>query len=397
MVIAVATATKLLARYGDLGVLFGMLPLLSHVKFGALMHQAEARAKQKRAEAAAAEVGAEVPPSEKDEGAEGVPPCAAMFLLLLAEICSSAQLFNPTDKLVRRAVGDMARAHKNLKPGFMSTLELVMQMLEKDDVYELVRFLSNVAALGGLAITVGLKLHETGQLSSKAVGHPLREMFRAAKNFFRVARAPQVWFLYVLTLCFAIGNWSLLGKFFARPGTMDFVQALGQVLRTLGLASVVATTVHGGPLPTWAGMQIVAACARAARVYVYERVSPTALIHDGILHATGDGSASVAAVQGALGLEALCVVLLLPCLVRRARMIPLTALLLVPIAALVVGGPAAKILEVYMPPQTLHKAAIGVAILAVLLVFTGGILTMVSFLFVLQALAYIHKLDKMRI
>lgn len=78
-------------------------------------------------------------------------------------------------------------------------------------------------------------------------------------------------------------------------------------------------------------------------------------------------------------------------------MLPLTALLVAPIVALVAGGKAAKVLEIYMPPKTLHNAAIGVAILAILLVFTGGILTMVSFLFVLQALAYIHNLDKMRI
>jgi len=397
MVIAVATATKLLARYSDIGVLFGMLPLLSHVKFGALMNHSQVRAKQRKAEAAAAEVGTEAPPEEIDEGAEGVPPCASMLLLFLAEICSSAPLFNPKDKLVTRAVGDMARAHKIAKPGFMPTLELVSQMLEKDDVYELVRFLSNIAALGGLAITVGLKLHQTGQLSSKAVGHPLREMLRAAKNFFQVARVPQIWLLFVLTVCFAVGNWSQLAKFFAKSGTMDFIQALGQVLRTMGLASVVATTVHGGPLPTWAGMQVVAACSRAARVYIYERISLADLLHEGLFHPTGTGKASIAAVQGEIGLEALCVVLLLPCLVRRARMLPLTALLLAPIAALVIGGPAAKMLEVYMPPKALHNFAIALGVLAVLLVFTGGILTMVSFLFVLQALAYIHKLDQMRI
>merc|ERR1719487_744174 len=120
-------AVKPLSRYADLLVVVGFLPVLGVVKFGhilkhkkmlqearkkEMLKEKEAKAKAKgAAKQGAKEVSDEpelkLPP---DSGlTEGIPPFSALVLLLLAELCACAKIFDPADMQVRRAVGVFGR------------------------------------------------------------------------------------------------------------------------------------------------------------------------------------------------------------------------------------------------------------------------------------------------
>lgn len=377
---------QVVGRYGDFIALVGFLPVFSHIKFGDILKAQTAQAR------------AETPEAKSAAPARELPGAAALWLLMAGDLLVNFGLFQPSEKTVVRAVREVAQAQSKSQPGFMHLLETAARLLTKDDVYVLVRLLAHAGAVGGMAIMVTLGLHEM-QSNSPRSGHPIKELWRAAKQLLTAAKTPNLWFFSALAASFVVGNWTVLAKLAAKSSIKDALQALGVLVRTLG-AVVAFWGQTGGPMPTWAATQGAAAFIRGSHRFLYERVSLETLLSDGLLHPGGRlaGSSAVASLQGALALEAVICLFCFLSVLRQPRLALLTGVLSMPAAVALDGGQHLRLIEAQMTAaDAAHKLAIATSATALMTVFMGGILTMISFVGLLQVLGYLHRLDKLKL
>lgn len=374
---------KPLGRYADILNLLSVFPLLSYLKFGYIIRDRRARLAAASRESEGTEETMVTP--DKDDS---IPSTLALVLLLFAELCTSFQMFDPRDKLVTRAVGEVGRMKKKTKPGLSSVHDAILKLIENDDVYELARFLSIFSCLTGVTITVALRLYEMDPIESgSGIGGPMKQSLKNASRAARRFLSPRFWSVVLLCSAFIVGNWSLLAKFMRRPIAIELLRALSVLARALSAALVATGSSYDGELPVWCAMQGAAAVARGTYLFGYERVSWSSLL-------TQDSKRSVC---GALALEALCFVQLLPGALRRGRMMVTIAILIAPCIAILMDGHAATVLQpILTTPVVVHRMAMVLLAIGTFGLFLGGFSGMMAVVFVLQALAAIHGLEKLK-
>jgi len=437
-----ASTVKLVRRFGDFVGILSILPLLFYVKFGYLYDSAQMlqqRAQQaKKAEqeqdqpnqhekskknnsasaggsgsvagacsedksatteaADSSTPAADVPTAAASDTAVAaktnvltcVPQVSSLLLLLLAEICGSPELFQPSDNHVKRAVGALARIKKKSKKGALALVEEIVDKIGQDDAYGLLRFTGAFSILCGLIVM--LILHESDSAASEKSLNPFRLLTRTLFRLCRLCWAPRLWLVSMLMTSVAVGNMTALSKFIRRPATLELIHALERLIRALGLAGIVFGTEHKGPLPFWSALQGVAAVARAAHVFGYERVSWAKLLDLGF---SGSG---VGIVRGAFLMEAACIAMMLPILLRSRRPTLIFLLLSAPIVVLLVGGAHADRLEQRLALDiATPRVTVAFAVVCFTLLLFGGFPVMLSGVFLAQVFVWIHRLDKIRI
>lgn len=322
-------------------------------------------------------------------------------MFLAAEILASVQLFDPSENHVKKAVTEVGRMQRNSKNhGFLQLLESLEKLFSNDSVFEMVRFMAIVASLTSMIIGMVLRLDELElqqstdssngvglvKLATSGVSHVLGSLIR-----------PRFWFSSALLAVWVAGNWSALGRLIRRPGTMELVRSLAPLLRAAGATLSTTGPSYSGPLPLWAAAYGVAAVGRAASFFVYERLSVETVLAGSLKEFFLSGTTATLAARGTLLLEAWSFLSLLPCALRRRGLRRLTVpVLLLPIAAVMAGGPAAAALETHAA-QAINRLTIACAGVSLVLVFMGGILSMFSLIFLMQLFLRIHKLEKIRI
>lgn len=394
---SVAEAARILSRFADLVSLLAVLPVLSEVKFGGILraqeHSKRAREEEETSEAdgkdskkkiaakpaqAAVEKTAAVEPEPSS-----IPPSWAFLLLLVAELCSSPGLFNPKDKQVTRAFGEMARVHAKSPSGFANVVQAFEKVLGNEDVYELVRFAASVAGLGGLLLTTTLGFHKLSSFSPGPNTPGLVDMAkRTLKQFLRAIHVPRLWFFIALAGMFVVGNWSGLMKLAQRPVVAELVRGSADLLRLLAFTGSVLVESSRGPMPAWAALQVVATIARAAHYVVYNRVSVLALFEVG----------AHAASRGALIIKAWSVLILIPTAFKSKRFMLLIPVMALPCIVLALDGPLALQMAPFLEAG-IQRIGIVVAVMSMLMVFLGGFPTMLAVLLMFQGLSRVHRLD----
>lgn len=406
-----AEAAQLLSRYGDLLMLLSLLPVLSDLKFGSMLRAQDistlARKKEEAASVAASkdkkeksgkdakpakgEAAAKVEKAVKDTPTEETcrarPPAWALALLLLAECCMSMQLLDPADKQVARAAGALARGQKAAKPGFEQALRTFERLLGDPDVYQLVRFASLAAGLGGLLANSVLCISDQ---EPKALGAPMATLRKAALGLLKLLASARGGLLALLGASFVFGHWSMLGRLIRKPAVAEAVRSSATLWRVLAAAGTAITVPPEGPMPMWALLQGAAGVARAAHVLVFERVSMAAVLDKG-----AQGGAAVATARCVLALEGFCLLSWFPLVVRRKRLALLLPILCLPCLAFAAGGPFSAPLEPFVE-MAVQKLNVAMAVVALMLTFMGGFPTMAACLGLFQLLFRIHRLDTLK-
>ncbi|CAK0871801.1 unnamed protein product [Prorocentrum cordatum] len=435
MVNATAVAT-LLGRYADLCGVLALFPILMHVKFGSLIRAQTARrkaqetqpppgtpdatpkdekkgkpsAKAKAAPAAAAGAGeqgrtpadgtaagagAAADNVDSEEAADCVPPAWVFVMLMLAEVLASIQLLDPKDKQARRATGDMLRANQKADGTVTSLVKVAEKLSGNSDVYEMICFIVTCGALLGLGATVQLGLHVDTDWRSgdPGIGSVKSSVIRAIGRSFRAVSSPRPIAIVLLLVLFA--NWgavadSPLARFLQRSGMVDLVRSAAGIVRAWACCLAVLAAPWRGPVPAWAAMEALAAAARGARVYVRERVHWQVLLQ---LSAASRAKHDV--IRGALSLELLAFLALLPCAASQGRWRLLLPVLLAPVLVALREDEMVDAVEGYLE-QAASKMVMSFCLVALGLVFMGGLPTMASSLLVTHGLITIHKLDKVK-
>mmetsp|Transcript_3701 Transcript_3701/g.11652 ORF Transcript_3701/g.11652 Transcript_3701/m.11652 type:complete len:399 (-) Transcript_3701:94-1290(-) len=392
----VADVARALGHYGEFVGVVSVLPVMSHVKFGSIIRMQEEASKAREEEARKARgeaPQAEASPAVAAGAAEQerhMPPAWSLLLLLLAELSTFSQLFDPSDLQVRRAVGEVVRAQRKTSSGVVSTLKAAEKLLANADVFELVRFAAAVAGLGGLLLTSTLELDRLDLAESRS-SNPLRHMAHGLKHVLRATHRPRLFFLLLVAFAFLAGHWSALVKVARKPAVAEVLRALPELLRALACTGVMLSTSKSGPMAPFCAMQGIKAATRAARYVIYERVSLGAFLAGGLLDARV--SPTVARARVTVGMEAWCLLMLLPCAFKRKRFAALVPLLVAPCIALAMGGPTAAVLEPYLSVIT-QRLSFCLALMCLFMVFMGGFPTMLLCLMMTQMLIRIHKLDE---
>lgn len=382
----VANAVLLLGRYADCLVILGILPVISHMKFGKLLHAQEQALKSRRTAAERKDNPDAHSHSQPIPFVACAPPAWALLLLVFAEFSSSLQLFDQSDKQVRRAFGEVIRLQKSSGKGITETLEALEKLLGNTDVYEVFRFFTMCAGFGSLLLTVAFGLEEA---DAQARESPIAALKRSAKNAVHFVVRPRLWFLVALFLSYTVGNWTAISRLCKRTSTSELFVAAAPLFRAIASAGTIIGTPHTGPLPSWACFHGIGAMARFTRVLMYERASIAMLIN------LSTASSTLTSVRGTLALEAWTVLMLLPCAAKSARARLLIPILATPCIALAMGGSTAAMIEPYLEVAT-QRVSMCVSILSLMLVFLGGFSTMIVFMALAQAILHIHSLSTMK-
>lgn len=403
-------AVQPFSRYADLLTIVGFLPVLGYVKFGHILqqkklyqeHQRKKRKEEKETKAKAKSKSEGTVRSTEDEKeassdwtptadpglAEGVPPLLALVLLLLAEVFASAQIFDPSNLQVRRAVGVVGRSRKNINSdaGFMKIVEAIVKLLEDNDVYEVTRFFSLTCILSSLVVVLIMNMPR--DLENR---NPFWSSFLTIKRFIAIVFRPVPWLLAIISICFIAGNPAGLGKALKRPATMELLNSLAYLFRAIAAAVMATGVSYDGELPFWCMTQAVATIARASYIFGYERVEWSSLWKASI-------SASAASVRVAFVLQAFTALAFIPCIMRKQRLMLLLLLLCVPCMAVFDDGHLRKALEPFLSaPILMQNSSMVLGVMSLMALFMSGIPGVFSLLTLIQAMFIIHKLETVKI
>jgi len=390
----VVDTARLLEYYGDLLRIVALLPMVTHVRFRGLLQaggrQQELNNSSDESTVTEADDKKDAPskPAVADEPGQ-LPPSWALLLLVLAEVCASTQLFDPSDSQVRRAVGEMVRTQGRASGGFMQGFALAEKMLTNQDVYELIRFVAAYAGYASLFVIAVLRLDYLDQTEM----NPFTSARKTVVHIVRILIAPRFWLLVLLAIAFVLGRWSILAAVIQKPIVLELIRTSTELFRALALTGVVFGSHAKGPVTPFATLQCVGAFARIAHVLIQGRIPFASLVDHGPFDV--GVSATFIGARGTVGIEAWCILILLPTVFRKIKFTILLLLLAAPCIALLAGDPYASFVEPYSE-AIMHKLPNMVAIFSLLTIFLGGFPTMILCLTMCQLLIRIHKLDKVR-
>jgi len=403
-----AETVTFLSHYGDVLVLFALIPLISHLKFGGLglplseakdmaeqqsacegddqQSKESADSKTKKNIQAAASLRKQALQKLQDE----VPPSWVMLLYLLAEVCASLPLLDPADKQVRKATFALARLQK--KNGMQEILETVAKLLQNADVYRTIRFVAAFSSMGSIFISTALKLQDLNTASMYNTKNPIRLAYRMSGHLRKELAAPRSYLSIIVVVSCIAGNWTKVAKLIGRTAVWEILGAAAGPLRAIAAAGVVLRTRFSGPTPTWAALQCGASLVRMACVMMYERLTVPQLLEGGFV----PKNQTVEIVRGTICMEACCVILLLPCVLSRRRLIFVLLCLQLPLLIVTMEGQISSALPHIDVVRGAEMLAICMGVVSFMQLFLGGFSSMLSCLVVIQVLARIHRLDQMR-
>lgn len=430
---SVVETLQVLERYADLLGVLAVLPVLSDIKFGPLLRAQElgrrldSAAGQNAASSGGGADGsgeaADSAGGEKEGDGSGPGrswtaepashPCAeatspqseptsgsglpawALVLVLLAEVVAAMPLLDPSDRLVRRAWGNMVRSQKKSgESGLLAVIQKLEKLLQDEDVYQLV---SSVAIVVGVSSLIISSLFGAGGNLDSFRGGP-RSMLRAFSRMCKTSPvgkalgSPRAWFALLVLASYWIANSEPLLRLARKSAVVELLKASGKLWRTLGFVGAAmwgSSAQESSPLPAWATLQAASITARVAHLVVQERLSL-----DGFLGESTTGAPSDA-VKGILALEACGLIVLLPHAFARRKLRVLSVMLFLPILLLVGTGGMAEAAQPYFEGRV-HQLSFCTAVLSLCLVFLGGFSTMMSCVLVMQLLVQIHSLDKIK-
>mmetsp|Transcript_140636 Transcript_140636/g.437399 ORF Transcript_140636/g.437399 Transcript_140636/m.437399 type:complete len:396 (-) Transcript_140636:216-1403(-) len=392
---AVAASLRFLSRYGDLFGLVAALPLISHVKFGSIIEAQEAKKAQKARgggeEPAAPSAAPAWAPGARGQEPGYLPPAWALFLVLLAEVLSAWSLFDPSDKKVRRAVGETLRIQKRSKGGALSEVLASMErLLGDEDVYYLIRSVSAICSCASVLLAALAGLDRLPGLGSKSAVGPARAAHHGATHLLRVVLRPRLLGLAVLLACLAIGHHSALLRAARRPGVAELLLAAPALLRAMGLTGV-AFSPSSEVLPIYAALHSCAALARQAHVLVYERIALSDLLKDGLFEV----KAGHMVPRSVIAMDLWSMLVLLPTAFSKRRFMMILPFLALPCLWLASDGPIPSLIEPHVE-LIIGRIVFCTAVVSFIVVFMGGLPTMTILILLAQALMKIHKLDKLK-
>jgi len=301
-------------------------------------------------------------------------------------LCASVQIFDPANLQVRRAAGVFGRASRSMTPGFNGLLGTATKLLEDEDVYQVTRFACTICITMSLVIVVGMN-----RPREAAISNPFKAAFASLKAAVVMVFRPQLWLMAIVIGFIVFGNSAALIKLFRRPATLEFIHCSAHLFRAMAAATMAMGGRHKENLPFWCSTQAVAAVTRAAYIFGVERMSWPSLMEANL-------TSSAASVRGALAMEALTILFLFPCILRRRRMVPLVLLLIIPCIAVFVDGDLQKTAEVLLTtPMLMQKASVVLGVMCAMSLFMSGVPGVFSALAMLQAMFLIHRLDTVKI
>eukprot|EP00929_Paragymnodinium_shiwhaense_P112154 TRINITY_DN80409_c0_g1_i1.p1 TRINITY_DN80409_c0_g1~~TRINITY_DN80409_c0_g1_i1.p1 ORF type:complete len:418 (-),score=126.23 TRINITY_DN80409_c0_g1_i1:46-1299(-) len=415
---SVKDVVKFLGRYADLMTLMAIVPLLSHLKFGKLLasHERSQRAaleKAAEADKAAAKKTAAKKDAAKADAAkkadearetpaandaeplrQTLPPALSLFLLMLAELLASVELLDPSESHVKKAMGEFVKLQKKSKGGFSELPSMVDKLLGSDDVFDLIVFVASMSGLSAMFFMLVFKLEDLDMGQKAPSMNPLETVRKSLRHVVVQLCTPKLWCSAILAAVFVMGNWSSLGKLLRRPGILDFLRSLARPLRTGAVFAAMLETEYEGPMPLWATIQIAGAVARAGCFFVYERLSSKALLGDNLPDFFKAGGSAVVAARGVLLLEALCLLVALPCALRKTGLGKLILPLLVTPSVYVLTADASFAIEF---DEATRKVSMAMVLVSMTMVFMGGLMTMLVCIGIVQLLIRIHNIEKMKV
>lgn len=375
LMILVKDVVQLLGRYADLLSALSTLPLISHAKFSGLLTATPEPSEL-------TPDGTETREETKPEGASCMPPAWTLACLVLAKMCESTHLLDPTDKLVRRAWGEVMRTTKASKSGkgFMYEFKRLDGLLDNEDVYQVLQFVVFVSAFGGLATLGWLQLYQGPRGHS---ANPVRHVLRSLSGL-RGLMEPQPWLLLLLVGSFVVGDWSALAKVARLRAGAALLTAAGRLLRVLGMAGIALHVRFAGPMPAFTVLQLAAGVTRGATILVRERAS---------WRTFSDYSDVSVSIRAAVGMELVCCLLCLPCALSRKSVVMVLPLLLGPLALVLRG----ELVQYVTLPVVLHWVALSLTVSSIASLFAGGVGTVFIMALVFHLLNHIHKLESLRV
>mmetsp|Transcript_93826 Transcript_93826/g.186107 ORF Transcript_93826/g.186107 Transcript_93826/m.186107 type:complete len:391 (+) Transcript_93826:74-1246(+) len=386
----VAETARLLEYYGDLVRTLALLPMITHIRFQGLLQTKEINKLSTESDSTEADDKKDVSKSATSDKPRQLPSAWALLFLVLAEVCASTQFFDPSDRQVRRAVGEMVRTQGRASGGFAQGLALAEKLMTHEDVYELVRFVATYAGYTSLFV---LAFFGLDKLYSEVEVNPFTS---ARKTIVHIARAlivPRFWLPLLLAIGFVLGRWSPLAAAIRNSRVLELIRTSTELFRALALTGIVIGPHARELVAPFATLQCVGAFARIAHVLVQGRVPFASLLDHGPFD-TGV-SATFIGARGTVGIEVWCILILLPFVFRQRKFAMLLPVLAVPCIAVLAGEPYASFVDPYS--ELLMKQLPNlVAIVSLLTIFLGGFPTMILCLTMCQLLIRIHKLDKVR-
>eukprot|EP00403_Amphidinium_massartii_P004282 CAMPEP_0178383264 /NCGR_PEP_ID=MMETSP0689_2-20121128/6913_1 /TAXON_ID=160604 /ORGANISM="Amphidinium massartii, Strain CS-259" /LENGTH=367 /DNA_ID=CAMNT_0020003481 /DNA_START=202 /DNA_END=1301 /DNA_ORIENTATION=- len=362
--LSAAEAAKVLDRYGDVLSQFTVLPFLMHLKFGDVV--------QRMRKLDAKE-------GEEQEGSSFVAnllPNPTVVLLLLAELSSSLAMLDPQDKLVQRAAGQFFRKYKAVMKGGQSFgFETFSQIMAEEDVFTVFKYLAMVAGLSGTLLAVWWNSASDGSEATAGFNPAaiIRRIAAIMRQTGKAMRSSVNFLIFVLVASVIMGNFSELQKLAKAQAIREVLEVASRLFRALALvvAAFGSSSTSEGTFKAWVISQAALSYARACRLFIYERLSMSALID------LEQGGRDLVLARGALMMEAICGLALLPYICRNRRTALATLVLLVPPGLLAQGhaggGPKESyILKHMADPQTPHRLVLTVAALSAATLFLGG-------------------------
>mmetsp|Transcript_40266 Transcript_40266/g.93678 ORF Transcript_40266/g.93678 Transcript_40266/m.93678 type:complete len:389 (+) Transcript_40266:68-1234(+) len=384
----VGQASRILSRYNDILGIVAVLPLVSHVKFGGLIEAQEASKKHKKEETAEGSTSSKLTGNRSPGKESGyLPPAWALFLILIAELCSAIQLFDSSDRQVRRGIGELLRAQRQSRGSTSNLLGQFERLLANDDVYELVRFFGAFCSCCSLFVSALLGLDRTLTLGGQGAYGMLREGLR---RFLRTFWRPRLLCLVVLLASLAVGHASALMRFARKPAVKELATFLPVLLRAMGLSGVATSTQTSEHLLSYVGLQCCAALAREAHVLVYNRVTVPELIEGG----GSRDEADLVRLRTLAAAELWAVLVLLSRMLSKRRLMTLWALAM-PSVALAFDSPRLAYFEPYLD-LIIKRMGLCTAVLSLIVLFLGGFQSMFGVVVMGQVLTRIHKLDTLK-
>lgn len=427
--VSVVDTAKFLERYSDVLYITALIPILGEIKFGALLRAQAKLAKtthvredggseesvkdtkgnqdtNKGTEADQSKVAkAAANPSEKalepktDEDVDDVkehkqlvPPVWALVMLLLAEIIAGAQFFNSSDKKTRRAVGTMLRIQKHSKRSYQGAIDSLEKLVLDSDVYDLLRLVATLGAIGSLLVSLFLGLHERSPTTDQG---PLKMFRHRLERVLRLIFRPKQWALAAICAWFVLNQRQTLTNLLQKRPVQDFGCALVPLLRALYAVGTALTCPRDGPLPFWATVTFAAGVARALCFFTVERISVEEFLQS---RPVPELPAKINSARCIVALEAFSFITLLPHMMRRKRLMMFVAMLMMPCLALTSRGAVASLIARHgdVINNLTTSLALGMLSMGLVLVFIGGFQTVVSCAVLVQVLTRIHSLDTMK-
>lgn len=407
---------QILGRLADVLLIASVLPVLAQIKFASLSRAREAaraqvakeqvkdKEKKEKEKKEEEQKGKDKEKDEKEEDKKEEkeeeqreivvaddsdlmkdPSTGVLVLLLLAELCECAKLLDPKSGMSEKVIKELAKLSTKKPQGFIAVLDAFAYAVEKNATFSMVRIISALAGLGGLVLSrVAHQPNAPRQFTALA---PFKEAFRTLKHILGLVMHPKLWAIAVMVIIFIVSNAPTLLKFFRNDSTLLFIKRFAVPLRCCAFASAAFGNNSAGAIPEWAVLQGAAVAVRIVYIFSKEKV-PLNMV----LKRLAGGYISTS-TKGLLAIEAFSLLILVRPTVHRFRTFAAFGLFVSLAVATLPPGPMA----VYINPMMMHYLSLMTVINSLMIIFTGGLSSVLMSAGFLKLITEFHRLDKVKI